>query len=182
MQITKNGIDTAAGPSDWFSGAVYVDTVATPSGASRLSASSVHFTPGAHTAWQYAPERPDDLRPRGRRPRAAARRPGRGDPARRPRVLRAGRGALARRRTCAVHDSPRDAPGRRGREQRDVGCARHRTGVRGGSRYRQLSLSSGRLPREHLGFVGALPRLPQDKAGKIRGCSYVRRWMSDMRS
>jgi quercetin dioxygenase-like cupin family protein len=55
MQITKNGIDTAAGPSDWFSGAVYVDTVATPSGASRLSASSVHFTPGAHTAWHTHP-------------------------------------------------------------------------------------------------------------------------------
>ncbi|TMK27758.1 MAG: cupin domain-containing protein [Actinobacteria bacterium] len=55
MQITRNGIDTAAGPSDWFSGAVYVDTVATPSGASRLSASSVHFTPGARTAWHTHP-------------------------------------------------------------------------------------------------------------------------------
>jgi quercetin dioxygenase-like cupin family protein len=55
MQITKNGTDTAAGPSDWFSGAVYVDTVATPSGASRLSASSVHFTPGARTAWHTHP-------------------------------------------------------------------------------------------------------------------------------
>jgi quercetin dioxygenase-like cupin family protein len=55
MQITRNGIDTAVGPSDWFSGAVYVDTVATPSGASRLSASSVHFTPGARTAWHTHP-------------------------------------------------------------------------------------------------------------------------------
>src|SRR5205807_9702651 len=55
MQITRNGIDTAAGPSDWFTGAVYVDTVATPSGASRLSASSVHFTPGARTAWHTHP-------------------------------------------------------------------------------------------------------------------------------
>src|SRR6266511_3574939 len=55
MQITRNGIDTAAGPSDWFSGAVYVDTVATPSGASPLSASSVHFTPGARTAWHTHP-------------------------------------------------------------------------------------------------------------------------------
>jgi quercetin dioxygenase-like cupin family protein len=51
MQVTKNGIDTAAGPSDWFSGAVYIDAVASPSGASRLTASSVHFTPGARTAW-----------------------------------------------------------------------------------------------------------------------------------
>jgi quercetin dioxygenase-like cupin family protein len=55
MQITKNGSDTAAGPSEWFSGAVYVDAVATPSGASRLSASSVHFTPGARTAWHTHP-------------------------------------------------------------------------------------------------------------------------------
>jgi quercetin dioxygenase-like cupin family protein len=55
MQITRNTSETAAGPSDWFTGAVYVDTVATPSGASRLSASSVHFTPGARTAWHTHP-------------------------------------------------------------------------------------------------------------------------------
>ena len=55
MQITRNTSETAAGPSDWFTGAVYVDTVAAPSGASRLSASSVHFTPGARTAWHTHP-------------------------------------------------------------------------------------------------------------------------------
>jgi quercetin dioxygenase-like cupin family protein len=55
MQITKNAIETRAGPSAWFTGAVYVDTVATPSGQSRLSASSVHFTPGARTAWHTHP-------------------------------------------------------------------------------------------------------------------------------
>ena len=55
MQITKNAIETRAGPSAWFNGAVYVDTVATPSGQSRLSASSVHFTPGARTAWHTHP-------------------------------------------------------------------------------------------------------------------------------
>jgi quercetin dioxygenase-like cupin family protein len=55
MQLTRNGTETAAGPSDWFTGAVYVDTVATPSGASKLSASSVHFTPGARTAWHTHP-------------------------------------------------------------------------------------------------------------------------------
>jgi len=55
MQITRNSINTTAGPSEWFSGAVYVDTVATPTGASRLSASSVHFTPGARTAWHTHP-------------------------------------------------------------------------------------------------------------------------------
>jgi quercetin dioxygenase-like cupin family protein len=55
MQITRNSLDTAAGPSDWFTGSVYVDTVAAPSGASRVSASSVHVTPGARTAWHTHP-------------------------------------------------------------------------------------------------------------------------------
>ena len=55
MQITRNELNTAAGPSDWFTGDVYIDTVATPSGASRLSASSVRFTPGARTAWHAHP-------------------------------------------------------------------------------------------------------------------------------
>jgi quercetin dioxygenase-like cupin family protein len=55
MQITRNGINTMAGPSEWFTGSVYVDTVAAPVGASRLSASSVHFTPGARTAWHTHP-------------------------------------------------------------------------------------------------------------------------------
>ena len=55
MHITRNSIDTNAGPSEWFTGNVYVDTVATPSEQSRLSASSVHFTPGARTAWHTHP-------------------------------------------------------------------------------------------------------------------------------
>jgi quercetin dioxygenase-like cupin family protein len=55
MQITRNGVDTNAGPNEWFTGAVYIDPVAVPSGASRLSASSVHFTPGARTAWHTHP-------------------------------------------------------------------------------------------------------------------------------
>jgi len=55
MQITRNSLDTSAGPSDWFTGTVYVDTVAAPSNGSRLSASSVHFTPGARTAWHTHP-------------------------------------------------------------------------------------------------------------------------------
>jgi quercetin dioxygenase-like cupin family protein len=55
VKITRNSIETAAGPSEWFSGAVFVDTVAAPSDRSRLSASSVHFTPGARTAWHTHP-------------------------------------------------------------------------------------------------------------------------------
>ncbi len=55
MQRTANSIETTAGPSEWFTGAVYIDAVTTPSGPSRLSASSVHFTPGARTAWHSHP-------------------------------------------------------------------------------------------------------------------------------
>jgi quercetin dioxygenase-like cupin family protein len=55
MQITRNAIATNAGPSEWFTGTVYIDAVATPSTGSRLQASSVHFTPGARTAWHTHP-------------------------------------------------------------------------------------------------------------------------------
>ncbi len=55
MQITRNSIETRMGPSEWFTGTVYIDSIATPSKGSRLSASSVHFTPGAHTAWHTHP-------------------------------------------------------------------------------------------------------------------------------
>jgi quercetin dioxygenase-like cupin family protein len=56
MQITRSSVDTAPGPADWFTGAVYLDTVATPAEPSRLAASSVHFTPGARTAWHSHPK------------------------------------------------------------------------------------------------------------------------------
>lgn len=55
MQLTRNSTETMAGPSDWFTGTVHVDTVAAPSGSARLSASSVHFSPGARTAWHTHP-------------------------------------------------------------------------------------------------------------------------------
>ena len=55
MQVTKNGIDTNPGPSDWFTGDVYIDTIASPSDRSRVGAALVHFTPGARTAWHTHP-------------------------------------------------------------------------------------------------------------------------------
>ncbi len=55
MQMTRSGLETANGPSEWFTGAVFVDAVAAPTAGSRLSASSVHFTPGARTAWHMHP-------------------------------------------------------------------------------------------------------------------------------
>ncbi len=55
MELIRNSIETGRGPGDWFTGAVFVDTVAAPSERSRISASSVHFTPGARTAWHNHP-------------------------------------------------------------------------------------------------------------------------------
>jgi quercetin dioxygenase-like cupin family protein len=90
MKITRIGIETGRGPSEWFTGAVYhLDTVATPSNGPRLSASSVHFTPSARTAW-HPSKRTDDLGHRRRRPHAASKWLDRGDPRRRPGLLRAG--------------------------------------------------------------------------------------------
>jgi quercetin dioxygenase-like cupin family protein len=55
MQVTRSSIDTGQGPAEWFTGAVYLDPVAAPSETSRLSATAVHFTPGARTAWHTHP-------------------------------------------------------------------------------------------------------------------------------
>jgi quercetin dioxygenase-like cupin family protein len=55
MKITRNTIETTPGPREWFTGAAYIDAIATPTGASRLTASSVRFAPGARTAWHTHP-------------------------------------------------------------------------------------------------------------------------------
>ena len=55
MQITRNALETGAGPADWFTGTVYIDTISTP-GASPVGAAAVHFTPGARTAWHTHPQ------------------------------------------------------------------------------------------------------------------------------
>jgi quercetin dioxygenase-like cupin family protein len=55
MQITRSSLDTARGPSDWFTGEVFIDPVADPTPPSRVAAASVHFTPGARTHWHTHP-------------------------------------------------------------------------------------------------------------------------------
>jgi len=55
MQITPSSIATTPGPADWFTGAVYIDAAVAPTDDSRVSASWVHFTPGARTAWHTHP-------------------------------------------------------------------------------------------------------------------------------
>ena len=55
MQVTKGGVKTNRGPAEWFTGTVFIDAVAAPFGGARINASSVHFTPGARTAWHTHP-------------------------------------------------------------------------------------------------------------------------------
>ena len=55
MKIIRSSMETANGPADWFTGNVYVDTVAEPSEPYRLAAANVHFTSGARTAWHTHP-------------------------------------------------------------------------------------------------------------------------------
>lgn len=55
MEVTRSSLKTTRGSSEWCTGDVYVDAVAVPSHGSRLTASNVHFTPGARTAWHTHP-------------------------------------------------------------------------------------------------------------------------------
>lgn len=55
MSYDLNRTSTNPGPQEWFTGSVFIDTIAAPSGGSRVSAASVHFTPGARTAWHTHP-------------------------------------------------------------------------------------------------------------------------------
>jgi quercetin dioxygenase-like cupin family protein len=55
MQLTRSSIETARGAADWFTGDVYVDTLAAPASGSDVAAALVHFAPGARTAWHTHP-------------------------------------------------------------------------------------------------------------------------------
>jgi quercetin dioxygenase-like cupin family protein len=55
MQITKSSLETNRGQADWFTGSVFIDTIAGPSGAWPVGAACVHFAPGARTAWHTHP-------------------------------------------------------------------------------------------------------------------------------
>jgi len=55
VEITRNSLETAKGPADWFTGDVYIDVVAANPQPSRVQSAAVHFTPGARTAWHTHP-------------------------------------------------------------------------------------------------------------------------------
>ena len=102
MQITRD-IETQKGPAGWFTGDVYIDAVAAPEATSTFAAAAVHFTPGARTAWHTHPHGQTIFVTEGvgRCQREGG--PGRNDPPRRPRLLRARREPLARGRAGPLH-------------------------------------------------------------------------------
>ena len=139
MEITRNSIESKDGPAEWFTGAVYLDAVATPAGTSRLSAINVHFTPGARTAWHTHPNGQTIYVLEGI---GLAQR--RGGPVE---VIRPGDRVFfspdeehwhgAARDTLDV--PPRDASGRRRGKQCDLGRPRHRRRVWRRARPRRLA-------------------------------------------
>ena len=104
VQITRSSIETARGPREWFTGDVFLDPVAAPSGEIAPRRNQRPFHARRPHGLAHAPQRADDLRYRGRRPSPAAGRPGGGDPPRRPGLLRARGGSLARGRSRPLHD------------------------------------------------------------------------------
>jgi quercetin dioxygenase-like cupin family protein len=55
MKLTRDARETNAGPADWFTGAVTIQTIATPVAPARAAAAIVRFEPGARTAWHTHP-------------------------------------------------------------------------------------------------------------------------------
>ena len=56
MEIKRVGTQPSAkGPSDWFTGTVRVDPLATAPDPARVVVASVTFEPGARTAWHTHP-------------------------------------------------------------------------------------------------------------------------------
>jgi quercetin dioxygenase-like cupin family protein len=55
MEITRDRPPSVLGNADWFTGEVWVDPIATGAPPSRVRLVSVHFCPGARTAWHTHP-------------------------------------------------------------------------------------------------------------------------------
>ncbi len=58
MEVTRSSVEraTSKGAAEWFTGDVYIDSVAGRTAApSRVQGSLVHFMPGARTAWHRHP-------------------------------------------------------------------------------------------------------------------------------
>lgn len=51
MDVIRRPPDSRPGPPENFTGTVWIDAIVASGAASRLRANSVHFAPGARTAW-----------------------------------------------------------------------------------------------------------------------------------
>ncbi len=56
MQFTRSDGQTVRGPSNSFTGTVYIDGVRNPDEQSAIGCAHVRFTPGARTAWHRHPK------------------------------------------------------------------------------------------------------------------------------
>ena len=56
MKITTSSGQTRPGPSDNFTGIVFVDSVRVPDDQSAIGCAHVRFAPGARTAWHKHPK------------------------------------------------------------------------------------------------------------------------------
>ena len=56
MQLTKSAGRSAVGPSEWFTGTVFIDGIRDPDDRSAVGCAYVRFTPGARTAWHTHPK------------------------------------------------------------------------------------------------------------------------------
>jgi quercetin dioxygenase-like cupin family protein len=65
MKYTKSAGKSAAGPQDWFTGAVFIDGIRNPDEQSAVGCAHVRFTPGARTAWHSCPLHGPRRHPRG---------------------------------------------------------------------------------------------------------------------
>ena len=98
MEIRRSGSQPSGkGPADWFTGTVRIDPLLSPPDPARVAGALVTFEPGARTAWHTHPLGQTLIVTMRLRPGAARRRPRRGNPAGRCRVVCARREALARR-------------------------------------------------------------------------------------
>jgi quercetin dioxygenase-like cupin family protein len=56
MRFTRSSDPTGAGPQDWFTGTVYIDSIRNPDSQSAVGSAHVRFSPGARTAWHHHPK------------------------------------------------------------------------------------------------------------------------------
>jgi len=56
MKLMRSGGQSAAGPKEWFTGTVFIDSIRNPDDQSAIGCAHVRFAPGARTAWHHHPK------------------------------------------------------------------------------------------------------------------------------